>query len=69
MSDYLAEVDARVCAAHGDCTLIAPEVFELGDVAHVIDTGPDDLVLAAAESCPSGAIRIVDRDSGAQVFP
>jgi ferredoxin len=66
---YLPEIDEGVCAGHGDCTLIAPEVFELDGVARVIDSGPDELVLAAAESCPSSAIRIIDADSGAQVFP
>ena len=49
------------CAAHGDCVDLAPEVFELDDVARVIGTGPDELLLAAAEGCPSAAIRIIDQ--------
>ena len=36
---------------------VAPEVFELDDIARVIGTGPDDLLLTAAEACPSAAIR------------
>jgi ferredoxin len=32
-------------------------------------TGPDDLVFAAAELCPTTAIRIVDQQTGEQVFP
>jgi ferredoxin len=66
---YLPEIDEAACAAHGECEALAPEVFELDDVARVIGTGPDDLVLAAAEACPSAAIRVVDEDTGAQPFP
>jgi ferredoxin len=62
-------IDAGACSAHGDCEDIAPEVFRLEDVATVIGTGPDELMLAAAEACPSLAIRLVDRDSGNQVYP
>jgi hypothetical protein len=35
----------------------------------VIGTGPDDLLLAAAEVCPTTAIRIVDQQTGEQVYP
>jgi ferredoxin len=44
-------------------------VFEVDDVARVIGTGPDELLLAAAELCPTSAIRIVDQLTGEQVFP
>ncbi len=66
---YSVEVDAGACAAHGDCVDVAPEVFELDDVAHVIGTGPDDLLLAAAEGCPSSAIRVIDQRTNEQVYP
>jgi ferredoxin len=66
---YLAEIDDGACAAHGDCVDVAPEVFELDDVARVIGTGPDELLLKAAEACPSAAIRIVDRQTGEPVYP
>ncbi len=66
---YIAEVDEAACAAHGDCVEQAPEVFQLDDVAHVVGTGPDDRLLAAAEACPSAAIRIVDGETGAPVYP
>jgi hypothetical protein len=35
----------------------------------VIGTGPDDLVLRAAESCPAVAITVVDEDTGETVYP
>jgi ferredoxin len=63
-----ATIDAAACAAHGDCEAIAPEVFAIDDVAVVVGTGPDDLVLAAAQACPSVAIVVTDA-SGARVCP
>jgi ferredoxin len=66
---YAAQVDEGACSAHGDCAELAPEVFELDDVARVIGTGPYDLLLAAAEGCPAVAIRIVDQHTGEQVYP
>jgi ferredoxin len=66
---YVVSVEEDVCAAHGDCADLAPEVFEVDEVARVIGTGPDELLLAAAELCPTTAIRIVDQQTGEQVFP
>ena len=66
---YLVEIDEDACAAHGDCVEMAPEVFALDDVAHVIGTGDDAVVLSAAEACPSAAIRIIDPSTDEQVYP
>lgn len=66
---YVAVIDASACSAHGDCEDIAPEIFRLEDVAVVVGEGPDELKLAAAQACPSIAIRLVDRESGRQVYP
>jgi ferredoxin len=66
---YLVEIDEGACAAHGDCVDVAPNVFVLGDVAEIIGTGTDEELLAAAEACPSTAIRVLDADSSAQVYP
>jgi ferredoxin len=65
----VAIVDPDACSAHGDCEDIAPEIFRLDDVALVIGSGPDELMLAAAEACPSTAIRIIDRETTEQVYP
>ena len=65
----VAVIDAAACSAHGDCEDIAPEVFRLEDIAVVVGDGPDDLMLAAAQACPSIAIRLVDRESGRQAYP
>lgn len=67
--NYRIEIDEEACAAHGDCVAIAPEIFELDDVVRVIGNGPDELAQAAAEACPSMAIRLIDVRSGEQVYP
>ena len=66
---YTVEIDESACAAHGDCVEIAPVVFILEDVARVVGDGPDELIIAAAEACPSTAIRIVDLESAQLVYP
>lgn len=66
---YLPMIDHDLCSAHGDCVEIAPAVFRLDETAEVIGSGPDELIMAAAESCPSLAISVVDSETGATVFP
>ena len=67
---FVPTIDDGACAAHGDCVEIAPTVFSLeGDVAEVIGTASDELILAAAEGCPSVAIIVTDSASGEQVYP
>lgn len=66
---FVPVVEADECSAHGDCVEIAPQVFRLDDTAVVIGTGSDELLLEAAEACPAVAIRLVDEESGATVFP
>jgi ferredoxin len=64
----IPRVDELACAGHGDCAVVAPDVFDVEDVALVIGTGPDDLILEAAKVCPSTAIAVFD-ESGDQVYP
>ncbi len=66
---YLVEIDEAACAAHGDCVELAPQVFALDDVVRVVGDGPDDLLLAAAEACPSVAIRLVDAETSEPIYP
>jgi ferredoxin len=58
-------VDEDVCAAHGDCVVAAPEIFDLGDdddVVTVIMPEPGEELRKQAEEavsdCPVSAIRI-----------
>jgi ferredoxin len=66
---FVPRIDEAACAGHGDCVEIAPQVFELDDIAKVIGTGPPQLILDAAESCPSAAISVFDDETGEQVYP
>jgi ferredoxin len=66
---WVAVIDEDACAAHGDCAEIAPEVFEIDDVARVIGSGPRELAMAAASACPSTAIRILDAQTGERLYP
>jgi ferredoxin len=66
---YAIHIDQSACTAHGDCEALAPEVFRVDDVAHVVGSGFDELALEAARICPSVAIRITDAATGAQVYP
>ena len=66
---YIPVVDPNGCSGHGDCVEIAPQVFQLDDVATVIGTGPPELILEAAEVCPAVAITVVDDETGEALFP
>lgn len=65
---YRPTVDVDACTAHGICDAIAPDVFAVDEVAHVIGVGPDELILEAARACPSVAITVHD-EAGRQIFP
>lgn len=66
-----ARIDDRACAAHGDCLEIAPQAFALSDedVAMAVGSAPADVLVAAAEACPSVAICVVDDATGEQLYP
>lgn len=57
-------VNADECIGCGACEAECPEVFQVGDdaLAHVKDENPDaslhDKVKAAADACPTGAIKL-----------
>jgi ferredoxin len=60
-------VDFDACAAHGDCVVAAPEIFDLGEddetVTLLDPEPPEDLrpqAQAAVDACPMAAIRIED---------
>jgi len=67
---FVAQVDEGACAAHGDCAVIAPDAFRVDDdVAVVVGSAPDELLVEAAAACPSVAIRVVDEETGEQLYP
>jgi ferredoxin len=62
----IAWIDAAKCQGHGQCELVAPDVFELGDDdrGHVIaDPVPPGSAEAAREAvfmCPEGAVEVTE---------
>jgi ferredoxin len=62
-------IDESACLAHGDCAELAPHVFRVDDVAKVIGEGEPGLLLEVAEACPAGAISVVDRETGEEIYP
>lgn len=59
------QVDMNLCQSHGECVLMAPDVFELGDDDVLVwqEQVSDDrrsAVQDAVDACPMMAIRIED---------
>jgi ferredoxin len=58
-------VDQKKCEGHGECVLVAPDVFEVDDaalVARVLQAEPDEAMRHAVEEaemmCPMRAIQV-----------
>lgn len=66
---FLPVIDESACLAHGDCAELAPDVFVVDDVAHVVGTAPIERLLEIARSCPASAIAILDPETGEQLYP
>jgi curved DNA-binding protein CbpA len=77
LARFSISVEPTLCMAFGSCEVLAPKVFVL-EKNKIInpkvrieseDGAPFEDILSAAETCPTKAIRIIDRQSGEQVFP
>ena len=69
MALYKVEIDRSLCSGYGICADLAPSVIELDDRAEATlrTAETDDVaVLAAADQCPMGAIRVLHIPSKAQ---
>ena len=74
---YEIIVEPSLCMAFGSCEILAPKVFVVekdkifNPKAKVIsETGEDfDAILAAAQTCPTKAILIIDRNTGEYIYP
>lgn len=70
-------VEPSLCMAFGSCETLAPKVFVVEKNKRVnpkarveSEVGADfETIYAAAQTCPTKAIRIVDRFTGEQIFP
>lgn len=45
------------------------EELQREEVAVVVGSGPDELLVEAAEACPAVAISLVDSETGETVYP
>ena len=77
------DVDPDRCLGFGSCVIVSPDVFRLDErpgkgvfrssaKLDVLDeTGGKsfDTLLMAAQSCPTQAIKIIDRTTGKQIYP
>lgn len=77
LSRYKISIDSSLCLAFGSCEVLAPRIFYLdknkmiNPKAKVISEDDEefDAILAAAQTCPTKAIYIVDSFTDDQVFP
>lgn len=72
-SKYRLEIDREACIGAASCVAIAGQTFTLDEENKVLivegDWDSDEMVLAAAQSCPVFAIKVFDNETGAQIFP
>ncbi|MGD0328683.1 MAG: ferredoxin [Minisyncoccia bacterium] len=65
-------IDRDLCIGAVSCVAVSSETFELDGENKVVAKGPDaaddDMLIMAAESCPTKAILLFDKD-GRQIFP
>ncbi|MFZ0513763.1 MAG: DnaJ domain-containing protein [Candidatus Nitrosopolaris sp.] len=70
-------VEPSLCLAFGSCETLAPKVFvveknkRINPKARVeSETGANfESILAAAQTCPTKAIKLIDRYTGEQIYP
>ena len=72
-SKYIVVIDRDTCIGAATCVAIAEKVFALDNENKAIvlenDWDDDDVLLAAAQSCPVLAITLKDKITGKVVFP
>jgi len=70
-------IEPSLCLAFGSCETLAPKVFVLDKNKRInpkvrveSETGANfESILAAAQTCPTKAIKIIDRYTGEQIYP
>ncbi len=73
------ELERDLCIGAGTCEVVLSEVFKVDEQGRVALVAGDKLseyngvtleqVLEAAKSCPTLAIKIIDADTGAVIYP
>lgn len=71
---YTTKVLRDKCIGAASCVAVAPKTFKLDDqnkavvIAQTGDPDADDAILLAAQSCPTAAIEVFDKD-GKKIWP
>lgn len=72
-SKYIIEIDKDACIGAASCIAIAGKTFKLDENNKVLilegEWDDDDMIMAAAQSCPVFAISIKNAETGAVIFP
>jgi curved DNA-binding protein CbpA len=79
-SPFHIVVEPSLCMAFGSCEKLAPKTFVVEKdimfnpkakvISEIAEREEDfDAILAAAETCPTKAIIIIDRNTGQQIYP
>ena len=71
---YQVKVIPGKCISAASCVAVAMKTFDLDDkdIAYVLETADEDNdedKLLAAQSCPTGAIEVIDTKTGEKVWP
>ena len=78
----ILSIEQNLCMGAESCVRIAPEVFALDEsrlsgkqyeplgMREVMDREvPSDTIISASQTCPYKAIKVVDAETGEQIFP
>lgn len=74
-SAYIIEYDINKCIGAASCAAIAPLTFFMNEenkaelVTGSDEWDEDDVILAAAQSCPVFAIKVIEKSTGTILFP
>jgi len=73
MAKYKIGIDREACIGDNACCDVAPATFEMDDesIAIVTDAAGDeaDIIMEAAQSCPTEAIILHDTETDEKVWP
>lgn len=73
LAKYRIAVDQNKCIAAASCVAVAPDTFELNDEDKAQikpnSSETEETKLLAAQSCPVGAITVIDQKTGEQIWP
>lgn len=73
MAKYKIEINRDECIGDQLCCGEAPETFEMDDEDIAVVTNPEgndpENIRCAAENCPVDCIKLIDTETGEQVWP